>query len=279
MCEVLGVSRSGFYAWRHRRTEPAPPRKKNDIMLLKAIETSFTRSRATYGAPRILTDLQEQGHCTSRKRVQRLMRQAGLRATRPARYVRTTDSRHAFAVAPNVLERDFTATEPDQKWACDITYIPTEEGWLYLAVVEDLFSRRIVGLSMGVTLEARLVTEALHLALVRRQPDAGLLHHSDRGSQYASTDYQHVLDRHGIVCSMSRKGDCWDNAPVESFFATLKKELVHRRRFTSRKEARRAIFEYVEIFYNTCRRHSSLGNQSPDAYERIHHRQRLRSAA
>lgn len=247
-------------------------------MLLVCIKGCYETSRQTYGAPRILEDLRDLGYRTSRKRVQRLMRAAGLRATPPKRYVATTDARHRLPVAQNVLGRDFTATGPNQKWGCDITYIETEEGWLYLAVVVDLFSRRIVGQAMSASLAWGLVEEAFRTALARRGAVVGLVHHSDRGSQYAATDYQHLLACCGIVSSMSRKGNCWDNAPVESFFATLKKELVHRRRFRTHAEARAEIFEYIEVFYNARRKHSALGYMSPVAFEQKH-QQALAKAA
>ena len=241
-------------------------------MLLVEIKASHQASRQTYGAPRILDDLREAGHRVSRKRVARLMRQAGLRAARPRRYVSTTDSQHGLPVAENILDRDFAATALDQKWACDITYVPTDEGWLYLAVVLDLYSRRIVGHGMSASLERGLVLEAFSMAWARRAPKPGLLHHSDQGSQYASGDYQGLLSGAGCIASMSRRGNCWDNAPVESFFATLKRELVHRRRYRTRSEARAALFEYIEVFYNARRKHSALGYLSPVAFEEKHRR-------
>ena len=241
-------------------------------MLLVEIKASHQASRQTYGAPRVLDDLREAGHRVSRKRVARLMRQAGLRAAKPRRYVSTTDSGHGLPVAENVLDRDFAAEALDQKWACDITYVPTDEGWLYLAVVLDLYSRRIVGHGMSVRLERRLVMKAFSMALARRAPNPGLLHHSDQGSQYASSDYQGLLSEAGCLASMSRRGNCWDNAPVESFFATLKRELVHRHRFGTRSQAKAALFEYIEVFYNARRKHSALGYLSPVAFEEQHRR-------
>ena len=247
-------------------------------MLLLEIKASHQASRKTYGAPRILDDLRERGHRVSRKRVQRLMRQAGLRAAQPRRYVSTTDSRHGLPVAENMLDRDFTATAADQKWAGDITYVATDEGWLYLAVVLDLYSRRIVGHGMSSSLERSLVTEAFSMAWARRAAQPGLLHHSDQGSQYASGDYQALLARAGCIVSMSRRGNCWDNAPVESFFATLKRELVHRRRFQRRSEAKAALFEYIEVFYNARRKHSALGYLSPVVFEAKHRRSMVLAA-
>lgn len=241
-------------------------------MLTFEIKASHQASRSTYGAPRILDDLRQAGHRVSRKRVARLMRQAGLRATQPRRYVSTTDSGHGLSVAENVLDRDFAATALDQKWACDITYVATDEGWLYLAVVLDLYSRRVVGHAMRASLERSLVIEAFSMALARRTPEPGLLHHSDQGSQYASLDYQSVLSGAGCIASMSRRGNCWDNAPVESFFATLKRELIHRCRFQRRSQARAALFEYIEVFYNARRKHSALGYLSPAQFEAKHRR-------
>ena len=278
MCRVLGVSRSGYYAWRARKDQPEAKRQREDRVLLVEIKASHQASRQTYGAPRILDDLRERGHRVSRKRVQRLMRQAGLRAAQPRRYVSTTDAGHGLPVADNVLDRDFAATTCDQKWAGDITYVATDEGWLYLAVVLDLYSRRIVGHGMSSSLARSLVTEAFSMAWARRAPQPGLLHHSDQGSQYASGDYQALLARAGCIVSMSRRGNCWDNAPVESFFATLKRELVHRRRFQTRSEARAALFEYIEVFYNARRKHSALGYLSPVAFEAKHRRSMVLAA-
>jgi transposase InsO family protein len=207
------------------------------------------------------------------------MRLAGIRAHRPRRIYTTTDSRHAFPVADNVLDRSFTASAPNTKWAADITYISTHEGWLYVAVVLDLFSRRVIGWSMQPTLASSLVLDALRMALTHRQPTESVLHHSDRGSQYASSDYQAALTAAGIQCSMSRKGDCFDNAVVESFFGTLKTELVYHQQYTTRAAARSAIFEYVEVFYNRQRRHSALGYCSPADYEMQHRMQQTMAPA
>jgi putative transposase len=236
--------------------------------LLEGILFSFERSRGTYGSPRILRDLREQGYCCGRQRVARLMRQAGLKPTVRSRFRVTTDSKHALPVADNLLAREFTASAVDVKWASDITYLWTGEGWLYLAVTLDLFSRRVVGWSMQSRLDRSLVVNALESALCQRRPEAGLLHHSDRGSQYASGEFQAMLCRQGIACSMSRKGDCWDNAAVESFFGTLKQELVNRCQFATREIARKEVFEYIEVWYNRQRRHSTLGYMSPAQFER-----------
>jgi putative transposase len=267
LCRALSVSKSGYYAWLKRAPSA---RAGRDGELLTQIREAHARSRRTYGSPRVHAELREQGTRCSRKRVARLMRAAGLNARRPRRVVRTTDSQHDRPVAPNLLGRDFTAEAPDRRWAADITYVPTAEGWLYLAVILDLFSRRVVGHACGATLATSLIVEALTLACGRRRPGAGLLHHSDRGSQYASAEYQSRLSEAGAQASMSRRGDCYDNAAVESFFGTLKTELVHGRRYATRAEARSDIFEYVEVFYNQQRRHSALGYLSPAEYEARH---------
>ena len=264
MCTVLQVSCSGFYAWRSR---PMAPRHQQDQRLGVEVAAIHAEKRCRYGSPRIHRELRDKGHCTSRKRVARLMVEQGLRARHKRRFRTTTDSRHGLPVADNVLRRDFTVAQPNLAWVTDITYIWTQEGWLYLAVILDLFSRRVVGWSMSPQITRQLAIDALTMGLSLRQPHRGLLHHSDRGSQYASGDYRQLLDEHGIVCSMSRKGNCWDNAVAESFFATLKTELVYECVWATRAEARAAIFEYLEIFYNSQRRHSSLGYISPVAFE------------
>jgi putative transposase len=265
MCEQLEVSRSGFYAWAER---PESARQQQDKQLAQEVEKAHRDSRGTYGSPRVHAELQAQGRKVSRKRVARLMGEQQLEARRKRRTVRTTDSNHPHPVAPNVLERDFSPGQPNSTWATDITYVWTSEGWLYLAVVLDLFSRRVVGWSMSQHIDTQLVLGALEMALQGRQPPSGLIHHSDRGSQYASTQYQQALADRGIQCSMSRKGNCWDNAVVESFFSSLKQELVYTTDFATRLQARSALFEYIEVFYNRRRRHSSLGYLSPLDYER-----------
>jgi putative transposase len=266
LCRVLNVSRQGFYAWLRRK--PCR-RKRQDEGLGRRIRGAFAASEGRYGAPRVYNELRSQGVATSRKRVARLMKQHGLAARpRRRRFVLTTDSRHGFRIAPNRLARDFRPAEPNQAWATDITYIPTKQGWLYLAVVLDLFSRKVVGWAMQPYLDRRLVLAAIHMAIEARRPAPGLVHHSDRGVQYACDEYQRVLAEAGIMASMSRKADCWDNAVVESFFSTLKQELVYRRAFATHTEARSAIFEYVEGFYNRRRSHSTLGYLSPAEYER-----------
>jgi transposase InsO family protein len=266
LCRVLGLARSGYYAW---RVCSHSARQECDQQLTSQIQTIFTDSRRTYGSPRIHAELQAQGIRTARKRVARLMRHAQLCARPRRRHVRTTDSRHSEPVALNLLARTFQAEAPNRVWLADITYLPTHEGWLYLAVVLDLFARRVVGWSMQPTLERSLVIAALEHALQRRQVAPGLLHHSDRGSQYASADYQVLLAQAQMQSSMSRKGNCWDNAAMESFFATLKAELPLSV-FESHAAARSAVFDYIERFYNRVRLHSTLGYRSPVAYERQH---------
>ena len=264
LCRVMAVGRSGFYAWGKRGKSV---RTQQNDLLTEQIQTAFDQSEQTYGSPRVFVQLKADGIACSQKRVARLMRLNGLRAVPARRCVVTTDSAHALPIAANVLDRQFHAEAPNTKWTADITYIWTGEGWLYLAVVLDLFSRRIVGWAMEPTLESRLVVSALEMALTGRKPGAGLLCHSDRGSQYAGSDYQKQLAEAGIVCSMSRKGNCWDNAPTESFFATLKKEKVYRTSFATRTQARGVLFAWIEVWYNRTRRHSTLGSMSPSAFE------------
>jgi putative transposase len=269
MCRVLEVSRQGFYAWCQRR---ASRHRLDDDRLAARIKAIHAGSRGRYGSPRVHAQLRREGARVGKKRVERLMREQGLEARRKRKFRRTTDSNHDLPVAPNVLERDFDTDGPNQVWVTDITYVSTLEGWLYLAAILDLFSRRVVGWAMSTSLDRGLALDALHMALQGRQPPAGLVHHSDRGCQYASHDYRRLLDAHGIVCSMSRKGDCWDNAVAESFFGGLKSELVNAADFATRAEARTAIFEYIEVFHNRQRLHSSLGYLTPVEYEALAHR-------
>ena len=265
LCETLEVSPAGYYAWRQR---PPGGRGQRQDALLVEMRAIHAEVKARYGSPRMHKELVARGHACCLNTVARLMREHGIVAKSAREFrVRTTESDHDLPVAENLLGRQFDASEANEAWLADITYIPTREGWLYLAVVEDLFSRMVVGWSMAEHMESRLVVDALEMAVRRRLPDEGLLAHSDRGGQYASEHYQLLLAGHGIVCSMSRKADCWDNAPMESFFASLKKELVHGADFATRAEARAEIFEYVEVFYNNQRRHSSLGYVSPAEYE------------
>lgn len=265
MCRVLAVTPSGFYAWQ-RRSPSA--RQQEDTRLRVQIAAYHRRSRRRYGSPRILRDLRlEAGERVSRKRVARLMREAGLVGTPRRRFRVTTQHDPRQAPAPNRLARQFTVARPNRVWATDVTYCWTDEGWLYLAVLLDLASRRVVGWALAPRLDRHLVLTALERALARRRPRRGLLHHSDRGGEYSSGDYQARLRAAGLVCSMSRRGDCWDNAVVESFFATLKRELVHRERWATRAQAHRAITEYLDGWYNVHRRHSALGYLSPAAFE------------
>jgi transposase InsO family protein len=265
MCHILQVTRSGYYAWRDR---PKSRREERRGELVKQIRRAHQESRRTYGSPRIAVELKASGVSVCENTVAKYMRENGVFVKPQPRFVpRTTDSDHAHPIAPNRLARDFAATAPDRKWACDLTYVFTEEGWLYLSVVIDLFSRRVVGWSMSDDLKAAGVAQALKMAIARRRPGAGLLHHSDRGIQYACDLYRQLLSGHGIAVSMSRPGNCYDNAVAESFFGTLKCELVNRTRYRTREEARTSIFEWIECWYNRRRRHSSLGYVSPEAFE------------
>lgn len=264
MCRALAVSSAGYYAW---RTRPESTRAVANRDLLTAIRLLHYDSRRTYGSPRIWRALRAQGHRVGEHRVARLMCQDGIRAKTMTKWRATTQSQHEFPVAANTLDRAFTVEAPNRVWAGDLTYVWTVEGWLYLAVLLDLYSRRVVGWAMGSRLTGELAEQALTMAVMNRMPRAGLVHHSDRGSQYAATSYQRRLAEYGLIPSMSRKGNCWDNACVESFFGTLKRELVYHRRYTTRNEAMQEIFEYMEVFYNRQRRHSTLGYRSPVEYE------------
>lgn len=267
MCRVLKVKRAGYYAWVNR---PPSAHAMADAQLAATIKDIHDTSRRTYGSPRVHEELKAQGQSPGEKRVARIMQEEGLRAKTPRRFRVTTDSHHAHPIALNVLDRQF-AVEPgaavDRVWIGDITYLTTREGWLYLAVVLDLGSRRVIGWAMRHTLEGALTRDALAMALTGRQPAPGALHHSDQGSQYADRDYQDMLIAHAMDCSMSRVGNCWDNAVAESFFATLKRELADDADWATRDEARTAVFEYIEVWYNQQRRHSSLGYLSPAAFE------------
>lgn len=267
---MLGVSRSGFYAWRSREPSAADVRRAE---LTTRVTTIHAEVKGRYGSPRIHAELAAQGVACGVNFVARVMREAGIAAKTKRKFRQTTDSNHSHPVAENVLDRQFDPEEPNTSWVADVTYIPTREGWLYLAVVEDLFSRRVVGWSMDATMTSRLVVDALEMALAARprgSSSSGLVAHSDRGSQYASEHYRRRLTEERIECSMSRRGDCWDNAPVESFFASLKKELVHDEDYATRAEAKASVFEYIEAFYNRVRRHSALGYVAPAEYERTH---------
>lgn len=264
MGEVLLVSRSGYYAWQKKTLSR---RREANAALLEKIRTIHRESGGIYGSPRVYKALREQDEPCGENRVARLMREDGLRGKMKRRCKATTDSKHGFAVAPNLLNRNFCPEEPNQVYAGDITYVWTGEGWLYLAVVIDLFSRSVVGWAMNKRMTRQLVMNALTMAVQRRRPPGGVIFHSDRGCQYASADFQSLLARYGFRSSMSRKGDCWDNAPVESFFGSLKQELVFHQRYLTRSQARQSIFAYIERFYNRRRLHSTLGYKSPAAYE------------
>jgi putative transposase len=264
LCRVLKVSRSGFYAWCRR--VPSDRARRNDRLRLE-VRALHAASRCTYGSPRIQTELTESGQRISRKRVARLMVEAGIHGQRKRRFRVTTDSRHPHPIAPNLLARDFTTSEPNRAWASDITYVWTWQGWLYLAVVLDLYSRRIVGWALDSRIDTALALDALRMALRTRRPGPGSIHHSDRGVQYAAADYQAELATHGLLCSMSRKGDCWDNAVAESFFSTFKAESTPPGGFVSRAQARATISEYIDVFYNCRRRHTTIGSVSPVAFE------------
>lgn len=264
-CRLLGISRSGFYAWEKR---PVSQREQTDIVLRRVIQASFVQSDRTYGARRVWHDALEAGHDIGLHRVERLMREQALRA-RPKRRARPLAQQGGTAViAPNILDRQFEASAPNQKWAADFTYLWTAEGWLYLAIVLDLYARRVVGWSMQHEMTSQLVTDALMMAVWRRGKPTAVMHHSDRGSQYTSEQFQKLLGELGIICSMSRSGNCWDNSAMESFFSSMKTERTASKTYRTRDEARSDIFDYIERFYNPVRRHSTLGYISPLDYER-----------
>ena len=266
LCQVLGVSQSGYFAWKSR---PASPRQREDLVLLAHIRAAFVLSNETYGSPRMTREVQDGGLNVGRRRTARLMRENGLKAWQKRRFKRTTDSHHAWPVAPNLIEQNFSAERPNQKWNADISSVWTSEGWLYLAIILDLFARRVVGWAVSDRLHKKLALEALRKTLAIRQPGKDLIHHSDRGSQYCSTAYQAELRKHGIQISMSGRGNCYDNSVVETFFKTLKSELVWRTVFQTRAEAKDAIGRYIDGFYNPVRRHSTLDFVSPVQFERL----------
>ena len=263
-CAVLGVSESGYYAWKNRS---ASPRQRLDMVLLAHIRAEFSTSNETYGSPRMHFELRESGLAIGRHRVARLMSENGMKARQRTRFKKTTDSDHGGPVAPNILDQDFATDAPNQKWGVDISYVWTAEGWLYLAIVVDLFSRKIVGWAMSDRMKRGLAMAALQRAITLRRPPPGLIHHSDRGSQYCSDDYRRLVAASGFIASMSGRGNCYDNAMVETVFKTIKTECVWRAAFGSRIEASNAIGLYIEGFYNPQRRHSSLGYKSPAAFE------------
>jgi len=265
ICRLLEVSKSGYYDWKRR---PKSRRRIDNEVLLIEIRRVFVENDSNFGSPRIWDDLKKTNIPCSENRVARLMREDGLVGIQRRKFKATTNSNHNWPVAPNLLERNFSVDEPNKIWVTDITYVWTWEGWLYLSFVLDLYSRGVVGLAMSERITDDLTQNALNQAIGRRNPQAGLIHHSDRGSQYASGDYQSLLKEHGITPSMSRKGDCWDNAVAESFIHTLKVEKINRYRFKTRSEAKNKIFEYVEMYYNRKRTHSSLGYLSPFDYEK-----------
>ena len=269
MCRVLRASKAGYYAWRQRDSSQ---REKRDKEIAKSIREIHQRSRKTYGSPRIHRALRKKGVLCGRKRVARIMRELRVKGIQRKRFRRTTNSKHEHPIAPNVLNRQFDPQKiaaPDVAWAGDITYIWTSEGWLYLAVILDLFSRRVIGWSMRHSMEAELALDALQMAINQRRPASGIVHHTDRGVQYACGDYRKLLTKNKMICSMSRKGDCWDNAVSESFFASLKGELIERQVWETREQARAAVFEYIEVWYNRERLHSSLDYNSPASYEEL----------
>lgn len=267
LCTVLSVTRSAYYAW---AKAVQPPKAKQDAALKSVITSVFTKNRAVYGTRRLKKVLAKQGYTASRRRIGRLMQEAQLRCKTKRRFKATTNSKHNLPVAPNQLDRQFNVNKPDQAYVGDITYSRTQQGWLYLAVVIDLYSRQVVGWSMAEHMRATLVNDALIMAIWKRKPKKGLLWHTDRGSQYASDSHRKLLKQHGIIQSMSRKGNCWDNAVSESFFHTLKTECVNHENYATREAARKSIFDYIEVFYNRQRLHSNNGYLSPVEFERQH---------
>jgi putative transposase len=270
ICRVLEVSPSGYYAWAKR---PASARASRDEELGARVRAAHAASKGRYGSPRVHAELRANGEKVGRKRVARLMKAANLAGRKRRKFRSTTDSNHAFPIAPNVLEQDFTTMAPNKVWVTDITSIWTSEGWLYLAAILDLFSRRVVGWATSANVDRHLALAALAMALGDRRPHPGLVHHSDRGSTYASGDYRKALDTHGLECSMSRKGDCWDNAVAESFFASLKREVEEIDRVESRAQGHALIAEYIERFYNLQRRHSTIAYKSPVEFELMYQAQ------
>jgi len=268
LCRALQLSESGYHAWNNR---PESLRSQKDRLLQVHIKAAFSASRETYGSPRLTNEIRENGVSAGRHRIARLMKEAGIQAKKPRRFKVTTDSKHSSPIAPNLVERKFDkiAVAPNLLWVTDITYIWTWQGWLFLCVFIDVYSRKVVGWSIDETMEARMVLDALNMALVLRNPGRGLIGHSDRGSQYASEVYRARTEKNGMLASMSRKGDCWDNAIAESFFASLKGDLIYRRSWGTKASVEAAVKEWIEVFYNCERRHSSLGNVSPVNYEHL----------
>ncbi|KNY27904.1 Integrase catalytic region [Pseudobacteroides cellulosolvens ATCC 35603 = DSM 2933] len=265
MCQIFNISRSSFYEWLKR---PESNRKKNDKELIEIINKIHKESYETYGQKRIKIQLNKEGILCSKRRIKRLMNENGIVSRLKRKFKATTNSNHTYPVSPNLLNQDFTTNRPNEKWVGDITYIPTDEGWLYLASIQDLFSKKVVGWSLGSRITKELAISALNQAMIREKPGSSLIFHSDRGCQYAAYEYQDRLRERGIRQSMSRKGNCYDNACAESFFATLKKDIIHGRRFKTREDAKLIIIEYIETFYNFKRIHSTLGNMSPIEFEK-----------
>jgi transposase InsO family protein len=270
MCQVLKVSTSGYYKWLKLQSSLPSEKEKYRVEIQQKISKSFHESFGTYGSPRVHADLIDWGYTISQKTVARIMSEMGLKATQKEKFVVTTDSDHDLNVYPNILKRQFKVKEPNRVWVTDITYIWTLEGWVYLASVMDLFSRKIVGWSLADHMKKELVIQAMNMAIIQRKPGKELIHHSDRGSQYCSHDYIDILKEKEMIISMSKKGDPYDNACIESFHATIKKELIYRRRFKKRVEAIKAVNYYISSFYNERRKHSTLGNSSPSQFERNH---------
>ena len=270
MCQVLKVSPSGYYKWLKLQSSPPSEKEIYRAEIQQKISKSFHESFGTYGSPRVHDDLIDWGYMISQKTVARMMNEMGLKATQQEKFVVTTDSNHDLTIYPNILNRQFSVEEPNKVWVTDITYIWTVEGWVYLAFVMDLFSRKIVGWSLADHMKKELAIQALNMAIIQRQPGKELLHHSDRGSQYCSHDYIDILKEKEMNISMSKKGDPYDNACIESFHATIKKDLIYRRRFKTRAEAIKAVNYYISSFYNERRKHSRLGNSSPNQFERNH---------
>ena len=277
LCALLDVAKSGYQAWSAGKV--VPPRKLEDMRLLVAIRAAHHRGRGTYGPKKIRDELADQGTVAGLNRIRRLRMLHGIRCTHKKKFRVTTDSKHNLPVAPNLLNRQFVRSAPNQVWVADITYIPTGEGWLFLAAIKDLHTCEIVGWAMDSRMTKTLVADALRAAYWRKKPKPGLMHHSDRGSQYCSSAYRALQASYHMQTSMSRKGNCWDNAPMESFFGTLKTESLHHYRFATREQARQVVFEYIEVFYNRIRRHAKIGNQVPADFATQYYAGRKKSAA